>query len=52
VHSLADALGNAAMLSTHSVVATVMTPTTSLRLLMGDAVLLPRLALGNFVCVL
>jgi hypothetical protein len=52
VHSLADALGSAAIPSTQSVVARVMTPTSSLRLLMGDAVLLPRLALGNSVCVL
>jgi hypothetical protein len=52
VHSAADALGSAAMPRTASVAAAVTTPTISLRLLLGDAVLLPRLALDNFVCVL
>jgi hypothetical protein len=52
VHSLADALGKAAIAETHSVTAMVTTPTTSLRLLLGDVALLPRLALGNFVSVL
>ena len=49
VHSLADALGSAAMASTQSVAVRVTAPTMSLRFLSGDAVLLPRLALGNFV---
>lgn len=49
VHSEAEALGSAAMASTQSVTAKVIAPTTSLRLAIGDAVLLPRLALGNFV---
>lgn len=46
VHSVADALGRAAMPSTASVVNSVTAPTTNLRLLRGDA-FLPPLALRN-----
>ncbi len=46
VHSVADALGSAAMPSTARVVMSVTAPTTNLRLLRGDA-FLPPSALRN-----
>ncbi|MGN6170293.1 MAG: hypothetical protein ACTHQQ_19295, partial [Solirubrobacteraceae bacterium] len=49
VHSAADALGNAAMANTHSVTIRLTAPTMSSRPQIGDAILLPRLALGNFL---